>query len=114
MTIPKAAKHPHTMTLHGETRVDDYYWLRDDERADPDVIAYLQAENNYCRQQLSPVEPLEQTLYEEMVSRIPPKDHSVPYRKNGYLYQQRYEKGGEYPLWFRAADEEGYSRTGNV
>ncbi|MFC6377458.1 S9 family peptidase [Tatumella terrea] len=107
MTIPKAAKHPHTMTLHGETRVDDYYWLRDDERSDPDVLAYLQAENSYCRQQLSDVAPLERKLYEEMVSRIPPKDHSVPYCKNGYLYQQRYEKGGEYPLWFRAADEEG-------
>ncbi|GAA0472592.1 MULTISPECIES: S9 family peptidase [Tatumella] len=102
MTIPKAAKHPHTMTLHGETRTDNYYWLRDDERSRPEVLDYLRQENDYCQQQLSAVKDLEKRLYQEMVARIPPKDHSVPYLKNGFLYQQRFAAGGEYPAWFRA------------
>lgn len=59
MTIPKAAKHPHTMTLHGETRTDNYYWLRDDERSCPEVLDYLRQENDYCQQQLSAVKDLE-------------------------------------------------------
>ncbi len=104
MTIPKAAKHPHTMLLHGDTRTDDYYWLRDDERSRPEVLDYLQQENDYCQQQLAPLKALEETLYQEMVARIPPKDHSVPYLKNGFLYQQRFEAGGEYPLWYRARE----------
>lgn len=106
MTAPKAAKHPHSMEIHGETRVDDYYWLRDDQRSQPEVLGYLHQENDYCLAQLAPVKSLETTLYDEIVARIPPKDHSVPYQKNGFLYQQRYEEGAEYPVWFRAAGKD--------
>ena len=104
MKIPNATRHPHTMVMHGDTRIDDYYWLRDDERSSPEVLDYLRQENNYCQQQLAPLKALEETLYQEMVARIPPKDHSVPYLKNGFLYQQRFEAGGEYPLWYRAPE----------
>ncbi len=102
MTIPKAAKHPHKIVMHGDARIDDYYWLRDDERSRPEVLEYLRQENDYCQQQLAPLKTLEETLYNEMVARIPPRDHSVPYLKNDYLYQQRFEAGGEYPIWYRA------------
>lgn len=101
MTPPKAEKRPYPMTLHGDTRVDDYYWLRDDERSDPQVLAYLQAENAYTDAMLQPQQPLREALYQEMVARIPQQEHSAPYVRNGYRYQTRYEPGNEYALYVR-------------
>ncbi|WP_029686775.1 S9 family peptidase [Tatumella saanichensis] len=102
MAAPEAAKHPYPLVMHGETRVDPYYWLRDDQRSRPEVLDYLHQENQYCLEQLAAVKTLENDLYKEIVARIPARDQSVPYDKNGYLYQQRYEEGAEYPSWFRA------------
>ncbi|MFE8048363.1 S9 family peptidase [Brenneria goodwinii] len=101
MTAPKAAKRPYPLTTHNDTRIDNYYWLRDDERADPDVLAYLQQENDYSRTIMEPQDGLKQSLYEEMVARIPSEDMSVPYVRNGYRYQSRYEPGKEYPIYRR-------------
>ena len=101
MTPPKAEKRPYPITIHGDTRVDDYYWLRDDERTDPQVLAYLQAENAYTDAQLQPQQALRETLYQEMVARIPQQEHSVPYVKRGFRYQTRYEPGNEYALYVR-------------
>lgn len=101
MTPPKATKRPYPITIHGDTRVDDYYWLRDDERSDPQVLAYLQAENAYTDAQLKPQQALRETLYQEMVARIPQQEHSVPYVKRGFRYQTRYEPGNEYALYVR-------------
>ncbi|WON78326.1 S9 family peptidase [Serratia sp. UGAL515B_01] len=101
MTPPKAEKRPYPITLHGDTRVDDYYWLRDDERLDPDILSYLDAENAYTEAQLSPQQPLRETLYQEMVARIPQQEHSVPYVKRGFRYQTRYEPGNEYAIYVR-------------
>ncbi|PVF10490.1 oligopeptidase B, partial [Yersinia pestis] len=67
MTPPKADKRPYPMTRHGDTRVDDYYWLRDDERTDADVLNYLQAENAFTAAVLKPQQQLRETLYQEMV-----------------------------------------------
>jgi oligopeptidase B len=106
MTPPKAEKRPHVLTTHGHTRVDDYYWLRDDQRDDPQVLAYLQAENSYCEQQMAPYQTLRENLYQEMVSRIPQQDHSVPYVKHGYRYQTRYEPGNEYAIYWRQPEEQ--------
>ncbi|KFK91804.1 MULTISPECIES: S9 family peptidase [unclassified Serratia (in: enterobacteria)] len=101
MTPPKAEKRPYPITIHGDTRVDDYYWLRDDERTDPQVLSYLQAENAYTEAQLKPQQELRETLYQEMVARIPQQEHSVPYVKRGFRYQTRYEPGNEYALYVR-------------
>ncbi|MFI4891429.1 MAG: S9 family peptidase [Steroidobacterales bacterium] len=82
-------------------RVDPYYWMRDDERKDPKVLAYLEAENAYRQQCMAPLRPLEETLYAEIIARLKQDDASVPYRKNGYWYYRRYETGMEYPIFCR-------------
>lgn len=101
MTIPQALKRPVQFTAHGETRTDNYYWLRDDTRSDPQVIQYLTDENRYTQQKLQAAEPLREALYEEMVARMPQADESAPYRYNGYDYRTRFEAGKEYPLYER-------------
>lgn len=106
MIPPKAEKRPYPITIHGDTRVDDYYWLRDDERADRQMLNYLEAENAYTEAMLKPQQSLRETLYEEMVARIPQRDHSVPYVKNGYRYQTRYEPGKEYAIYVRQLEAE--------
>lgn len=111
MTPPKAEKRPQTLSVHGDDRVDNYYWLRDDDRADPQVLAYLSAENQYTELAMQPHQALRETLYGEMVARIAQQDHSVPYVKHGYRYQTRYEPGNEYALYLRqpAAEHENWS-----
>ncbi len=98
---PKAMKQPHQMTIHGDTRTDDYYWMRDDNRQDQKIIDYLTAENKYTEQMLKPGEPLRDTLYEEMVGRMKQDDQSVPYTYNGYIYRTVYEAGKDFPIYQR-------------
>ena len=85
---------------HG-TRRDDYHWLRDDSRSDPEVLAYLAAENAYTAAMLADVKPLEDRVYAEIVARIKQDDSSVPYRHRGHWYYTRHEEGREYPLYAR-------------
>lgn len=101
MTIPQAPERPVQFTAHGETRTDNYYWLRDDTRSDPQVIQYLTDENRYTQQKLQSAEPLREALYEEMVARMPQADESAPYSYNGYVYRTRFEADKEYPLYER-------------
>lgn len=101
MKAPQAEKRPHLLTTHGDTRIDNYYWLRDDARGDPAVLSYLQAENAYCASHMQPCDAVKGTLYQEMVARIPAQDASVPYVKRGYRYQTRYESGKEYACYVR-------------
>ena len=82
-------------------RNDDYYWLRDDAREDPQVLAYLNAENAYADAVLAPTSPLQETLYSEIVGRIKQDDASVPYRERGYWYYTRFETGKDYPIQAR-------------
>ncbi len=96
---PVAARIPHTLTAHGIERVDDYYWLK--ERDNPEVIAYLEAENAFTESTLAHTEPLQKELFDEIVGRIKQDDQSVPYFENGYFYYDRYESGGEYPIYCR-------------
>ena len=98
---PKAAIRPHTVASpHGE-RVDPYYWLRDDERQNPEVLAYLNAENAYKERALAPARALRDKLYAEIIARLKPDDASVPYFKNGYWYATRFEPGKEHPIVVR-------------
>ncbi len=96
---PVAERRPKRLTAHGDTRTDDYYWLND--REDPEVIAYLNAENAYKEAKLKPVDALTERLFEEIVARIKPDDESVPYLENGYQYAERYTEGKEYPVYLR-------------
>jgi oligopeptidase B len=101
---PVAAKRPHPVASpHGE-RTDPYYWLRDDERTDPEVLAYLAAENTYRERCMSPGKPFENALYEEIISRLKQDDSSVPYRRYGYWYNTRFEAGKEHPIFARRKD----------
>jgi oligopeptidase B len=84
-------------------RSDPYYWLRDDGRASPLVLAHLRAENDYTSQVLAPVEPLIEQLYAEMVSRVQQQDDSVPVRHRGYWYVRRYRTGEQHPIYLRYA-----------
>ncbi len=101
MEEPMAAKKPHEMTLHGDTRVDEYYWLRDDDREDPQVLSYLEQENAWFEQEMAHTEDLQEALYQEMTGRLDPDESSVPYEKDGYWYYSRYEPGREYPIYAR-------------
>ncbi|WP_255988238.1 S9 family peptidase [Chitinolyticbacter albus] len=96
---PIAPRRPHHLKKHGETRIDDYYWLR--ERDDPAVLDYLKAENAYAEAALAPLQPLQDTLFAEMKARIQEDDSSVPYRLGNWMYYYRYEVGGQYPLLCR-------------
>lgn len=101
-TPPDAARKPHAVTApNGAVRNDDYYWLRDDTRENPEMLAYLNAENAYASAVLAPLKPLEDKLYEEIVARIKQDDSSVPYRERGYWYYSRYETGKDYPIQAR-------------
>jgi oligopeptidase B len=84
---PVAKKVPVTATLHGDTRTDDYAWIKD--KKNPEVIQYLDAENAYTAAVMKPTEGFQATLYKEMLGRIKQTDLSVPTRDNGYWYYTR-------------------------
>jgi len=96
---PDVNKIPKELTVHGDTRIDNYFWLN--ERENPEVIKYLEEENEYTKSVLKPVEKFQEDLFQEMKSRIKETDQSVPYKKNGYFYYTRYEEGKEYPIYCR-------------
>ncbi|WP_350179487.1 S9 family peptidase [Phaeodactylibacter sp.] len=96
---PQATKKPKDLTIHGDTRVDDYYWLN--QREDEEVIAYLNAENAYTKSMMSHLDTFQEKLYQEIIGRLKPDDASVPYKDNGYFYITRYEEGKEYPIYSR-------------
>jgi oligopeptidase B len=99
---PDVARKPHTVTApFGASRDDPYYWLRDDSRTDPAMLAYLAAENAYADALMAPLGPLQATLYDEIVGRIKQDDSSVPYRERGYWYYTRFETGQDYPIHAR-------------
>lgn len=116
MEPPTAAKQPKELVLNGDTRVDNYYWMRlsDEQKTSntPDqqtqeVVSYLEAENSYTNTQLSATDSLQSVLYEEMVGRISADDQTPPYLENGYYYYRRYEKGREYPIYCRKKTLDG-------
>jgi oligopeptidase B len=98
---PMAAVRPYAVISPHGARIDPYYWLRDDERANPEVLAYLEAENDYRERCTAAGKPFENALYEEIISRLKQDDASVPYRKLGYWYNTRFEAGKEHPIFAR-------------
>ncbi len=98
---PLAAKRPFMVTSPNGAREDDYYWIRDDTRKDPEMLGYLAAENTNADAVLAPTKPLQDALYKEFVGRIKQDESSVPYLRRGYWYYSRFETGADYPLLAR-------------
>ncbi|MDG2397832.1 MAG: S9 family peptidase [Candidatus Marinimicrobia bacterium] len=109
-TPPNATKKAHKMTIHGDTRIDDYYWMRltDEQKSaiekdshTQEVLDYIYAENAYTQKHLKHTEKFQNDLFDEIVGRIKKDDESLPYLDNGYFYYTRYEKGKEYAIHCR-------------
>ncbi len=99
---PAAEQRPYDVAApHGATRQDEYYWLRDDQRSNPDILAYLRAENAYADAIMAPLEKSKAALFEELVGRIKQDDSSVPYKYKDYWYYSRFEEAQEYPIYAR-------------
>lgn len=98
-TPPIAKKITHKLEKHGHIRNDEYYWLND--RENPEVIDYLNKENDYYKKETINTIDFQNSLFEEMKSRIKEDDESVPYLYNGYYYITRHEKGKDYPIYSR-------------
>ncbi len=101
LTPPSVAKQAYVVPSPFGERRDDYYWLRDDERKNPEMLNYLKAENAYADAILSPLKATENQLFDEIVARVKQDDSSIPYKKNGYWYYTRYETGQDYPIYAR-------------
>lgn len=99
ITPPTAKKIARKLTTHNDVRIDNYFWLND--RDNPEVIEYLNAENEYYEKVTAHTNSLKEDLFQEMKSRIKEDDESVPYKLNGYYYITRYEKGKDYPIYSR-------------
>ena len=93
---PVAPKKPKVDVLHGDRRQDDYFWLR--QKDDPEVLAYLRAENAYTEALTKPTEGFQAALYTEMLARIKEDDWTVPFRRGRHFYYSRTEKGKQYPM----------------
>ena len=101
---PIAPRRPYRHSFHGVDLDDPYYWLQDPNYPqvdDADVLAYLNAENDYFESWFGPHQGLTRALFEELKSRKPEQDESVPYEKNGYRYQWRFRSGDQYRVWLR-------------
>lgn len=99
---PAAEKIPYQLKKHGDIRIDDYYWMK--ERENPEVIDYLERENDYYHKMTESTESFREDLFEELKGRIKEDDESVPYFLNGYWYITRFEKGNQYPIYTRKKD----------
>ncbi|MBJ2146591.1 S9 family peptidase [Vibrio sp. IB15] len=98
---PVAKKVPHSMTTNGDTRIDDYYWMRDDQRQDPEILQHLEQENRYAETVLKHTEASQEQLFEEIKGRVAKDDNSVPVRKGSYYYSNKVTGDNEYPIHLR-------------
>jgi oligopeptidase B len=98
---PVAAVHPYAVASPNGSRIDDYYWLRNDTRSKPEVLDYLKAENAYTDSVMAHTQGAQAVLYQELLGRLKQDDSTVPARKNGYWYYTRFAEGKEYPIYAR-------------
>jgi oligopeptidase B len=96
---PVAPRHPRDVSVHGDARIDDYFWLR--ERTDPAVLEYLRAEDRYTEAVMAPAMPLRDRLYAEMLGRLKETDSSAPFPDGAWLYYSRTEQGKQYSIYCR-------------
>ncbi|NRA61666.1 MAG: S9 family peptidase, partial [Psychrobium sp.] len=104
---PIAKKISHQMTHHQHQRQDDYYWMRDDERTDPEILAHLAAENTYCEQQLAAQKPLQEKIFNELKQRIAKDDNTVPAKDGDYWYHSEISGEQEFSRYYRATSFDG-------
>ena len=102
-TPPSAPRRPHPLVAHGDDRIDDWFWLRSDDRSDPEVLDLLVAENAFVADALAHTDDLQAELFREMKARIKETDLSVPFRKDGRWFYSRTEEGQQYPILCRTA-----------
>ena len=102
---PSPKKIPVIFDAHGVQRIDNYYWMRDDSRVNPEVISHLNSENDYVENWFLSGEDERDSLFEEITDRIPKKEDSVPVRLKNYEYFRRYEPGNEYGIYIRRKDK---------
>ncbi|MFK8049592.1 MAG: S9 family peptidase [Halioglobus sp.] len=98
---PIAKIIPKDVSAHGDLRIDNYYWLRDDSRSDLDVIRHLEAEKNYANIVLAHTAGLQRQLYQEITQNLQRREKSIPHFSNGYWYYSRYDENEEYPVHMR-------------
>ena len=103
-TPPVATKVPHELVMHGDTRIDPYYWMN--QRDSDEVIQYLNQENAYTDAVMKGTENLQESLFQEIKGRIKEQDESVPYFENGYFYYTRFDEGKEYPIYCRKKESQ--------
>jgi oligopeptidase B len=101
--FPIAKKQPYALTTHAKTRSDDYYWMRDDERQNAEILAHLAQENAYCDEQLAPIKPLQSALFEELKGRIVKDDNTVPVKDGQYWYHSEVRGDDEYARHYRSS-----------
>ncbi|KAG6556548.1 hypothetical protein Mapa_001487 [Marchantia paleacea] len=111
--LPKAKKVPHVTEMFGNVREDNYYWLRDDSRKEPEVLEYLKSENEYTAAMTADTKAFQEELFKEMRGRIQEADTSVPLRKGAFFYYKRDLEGKQYPQHCRRATPDG-ERPGSV
>ncbi|PHX84326.1 MAG: oligopeptidase B [Flavobacteriales bacterium] len=99
MKQPMAAKREQRLELHGDLRIDEYYWLKD--RENPEVLEFLAAENSYREHEMAPLKDLTEELFAEMTGRLDPNESSLSIEMDGYWYQSRYCEGQDYPIHVR-------------
>jgi oligopeptidase B len=102
ITAPTADINPYQLKIHGDIRIDNYYWMK--ERENPEVIDYLERENDYYNKMTKNSKNFQENLFEELKGRIKNNDESVPYFFNGYWYITRFEEGNQYPIYLRKKD----------
>jgi len=99
---PIATKKPYEVVgPNGLKRQDEYYWLRDDTRKNPEMLAYLNAENAYADSLMAPLKATQEKIYQEIIARVKQDDSTVPYFERDYWYYTRYEPGKDYPIYAR-------------
>lgn len=98
---PVAKKAPKTTKIHDYSVADDYAWLTDKTKKDPEVLAYLKAEDDYATAMMKPTAAFQEALYKEMLARIKETDEQVPYKQGEYFYYTRTEQGKQYPIFAR-------------
>lgn len=104
VAAPVAEKKPFKLEAHGDTRIDNYYWMNDFFKKGPDssrVVEHLKAENAYVETMMAGTKKFQEDLFKELKGRIKEKDESVPYKFNGYWYYNRFEEGKQYPVYCR-------------
>ncbi|OIQ44165.1 MAG: oligopeptidase B [Gammaproteobacteria bacterium MedPE] len=111
INAPVAKKVPHVIETHGHKRTDNYYWMRDDERKDPEILAHLEAENTYTKAKLAHTEDMQKVLFDEIKGRIVKDDNSVPVQDGEFYYSSETTGDNEYPVHVRADDFKGTNKT---